>query len=372
MIKNFNLHKDFRELNLNGRYITNDSIYKLNDIYSFDALGKSTENRPVYYFKVGFGKIKLLIWSQMHGNESTSTRALFDALSYFLKIDKKTLSKLSLHIIPILNPDGAYKYKRENANNIDLNRDAIHLSQRESIILKDLYDKINPDFCFNLHDQRSIYSVSDTKKPSILSFLSPSIDINKSETDSRLISMKIISSVANRLSKLIPGHFSRYNDDFNENCVGDNFQSLKTPTILFESGHFKNDYSREVTRKYMSYALISAFVSIAFSEYEKFKSKDYYLIPKNTSYLSDILLRNVKLKKDGSIFRTNISIMYKEVLDVNSNEIKFDPFIDKKGVLKNMFGHLDLDFKQNNKTFNFNRNTISELMISINKLRKTQ
>ena len=268
MIKNFNLYKDFKELNLNGRYITNECIYKLNDIYSFKELGKSTENRPVYYFKVGSGKKKVLIWSQMHGNESTSTRALFDALSYFLKIDKKTLSKLSLHIIPILNPDGASKYKRENANNIDLNRDAIHLTQKESIILKDLYDKINPDFCFNLHDQRSIYSVSDSKKASILSFLSPSTDINKFETDSRLISMKIISSVANRLYKLIPGNFSRYNDDFNENCVGDTFQSLKTPTILFESGHFKNDYSREITRKHMSYALISAFISIAFREYE--------------------------------------------------------------------------------------------------------
>ena len=34
-----------------------------------------------------------------------------------------------------------------------------------------------------------------------------------------------------------------------------------------------------------------------------------------------------------------------------------------------MFGHLDLDFKKNNKTFKINRNTINELMISINKLR---
>tara|TARA_B100000768_G_scaffold181624_1_gene205448 strand:+ start:11137 stop:12255 length:1119 start_codon:yes stop_codon:yes gene_type:complete len=372
MIKNFNLYKDFKELNLNGRYITNDSIYKLNDIYSFKELGKSIENRSVYYFKLGSGKKKILIWSQMHGNESTSTRALFDALSYFLKIDKKTLSELSLCIIPILNPDGASTYKRENANNIDLNRDAFSLTQIESIILKDLYDKINPDFCFNLHDQRTIYSVFDTKKSSILSFLSPSADIDKSETDSRLISMKIISSVANRLSELIPGHFSRYNDDFNENCVGDTFQSLKTPTILFESGHFKNDYSREITRKYMSSAIISALKSIAFSEYEKFNHKDYYLIPENTSYLTDILLRNVKVNKKGNSFRTNISIMYKEVLDFNTKEIKFDPFIDKKGALKNMFGHLDLDFKKNKKTFYLNTNIINELMVYVDKLRIIQ
>lgn len=372
MIKDFNLYTEFKELDLYGRYITNDSIYKLNGIYSYEILGKSINNKPVYYFKVGSGDKKVLIWSQMHGNESTSTRALFDALSYFKKLDKKTLLKLSLHIVPILNPDGATKYTRENANNIDLNRDALSLTQKESIILRNLYDKINPDFCFNLHDQRSIYSVSDTKKPSILSFLSPSADINKAETGSRLISMKIISSIAYSLSELIPGHFSRYNDDFNENCVGDTFQSLKTPTILFESGHFKNDYVRENTRKYMSYAIISALNSIAYNQYKKFDYKDYYLIPENTSCLTDILLRNVKVVFEGNTFRTNISIMYKEVLDVKSNEIKFDPFIDKKGDLKNMFGHLDLDFKKHKKTFNINTNTITELMIYVNKLRIIQ
>jgi|TARA_B110000444_G_scaffold255994_1_gene291467 hypothetical protein len=372
MIKNFNLYKEFKESSLYGRYITNDSVYKLNDIYSYEELGKSIDNRPVYYFKLGSGKKKILIWSQMHGNESTSTRALFDALSYFLKIDNKTLSKLSLHIIPILNPDGASKYTRENANNTDLNRDAFYLTQTESIILKDLYDKVNPDFCFNLHDQRSIYSVSDTKKPSILSFSSPSADVDKYETGSRIISMRIISSIANRLSELIPGYFSRYNDDFNKNCVGDTFQSLKTPTILFESGHFENDYSRENSRKYMSYAIISALNSIAFRKFEKFDHNDYYLIPKNTSYLTDILLRNVKIFEKGNSYITNISIMYKEVLDVNSNEIKFNPYIYKKGTLKNMFGHLDLDFKKNKKTFNFNTNTITELMLYVNKLRIIQ
>lgn len=372
MIKDLNSYKKFKEPILYGRYITNDSIFKLNDQYSFSELGTSSDNKPVYYFKFGSGKKKILIWSQMHGNESTSTKALFDTLSYFSKLDNKTLSNLSLHIIPILNPDGASMYTRENFNKVDLNRDALLLSQKESILLRDLYNKINPDYCFNLHDQRSIYSVSDTKKPSILSFLSPSADINKSESKSRITSMKIISSIANSLSELIPGHFSRYNDDFNENCVGDTFQSLKTPTILFESGHFKDDYDREVTRKYMCIALISSLRSIAFNEFVDIDYKDYYLIPENTTYLTDILLRNVKVLKESKIYRTNISIMFNETLDHSLKEIKFNPYIDKKGNLANMFGHSDLDFKNVKKCFDLNTNILSDLLVYVNKLRIIQ
>ena len=135
MIKDLNSYKKFKEPILYGRYITNESIFKLNDQYSFSKLGTSSDNKPVYYFKFGSGKKKILIWSQMHGNESTSTKALFDTLSYFSKLDNKTLSNLSLHIIPILNPDGASMYTRENFNKVDLNRDALLLSQKESICL---------------------------------------------------------------------------------------------------------------------------------------------------------------------------------------------------------------------------------------------
>ena len=370
MIDNFVLYPSFKENKLYGRYITNDSIYKLNKLYRFKVLGRSVDEKPIYYFNFGSGKKKILIWSQMHGNESTSTRALFDALSYFSKFDNNTLLNITLHIIPILNPDGATNYSRENSNKIDLNRDAFDLTQKESRILKDLYIKINPDFCFNLHDQRSIYSVSNTNKPSVLSFLSPSANINKSETNSRIIAMKIISSLANRLSKLIPGCFSRYNDDFNINCVGDTFQSMKTPTILFESGHYKNDYTRENTRKYMSYALIHSLKSIAYDEFKEFNHKNYYSIPENDTSFRDILLRNVKIRQKEKSFRTDITIMYKEVFETSSNKINLVPYIDKIGNLISMFGHLDLDFKNNERIFNIDN--INNLMEEVNKLRIIQ
>ena len=362
----FDKYDKFRIKSLFGRYITNDSISQLTEMSPYLEIGKSCNNLPIYYLKLGSGPIKILIWSQMHGNESTSTKALFDTISYFQNIEKKCLSYFTLHIIPILNPDGSLLYTRENFNKIDLNRDASSLSQNESVVLRDLYNKIVPDFCFNLHDQRSIYSVANTNKSSILSFLSPAADLKKSETNSRITSMRVISSIKNQLNKLINGHISRYKDDYNPNCVGDTFQSLNTPTLLFESGHFENDYNRENSRKFMCFALITAIISITTNEYQQIDYKEYYSIPENTTYLSDIFLRNVKINDGTNEYRTNISIMYNEVLDKITNTIKFEPYIDKKGELKNVFGHYELDFTNNHEIFNDNSNLINNLMLQLN------
>ena len=61
----------------------------------------------------------------------------------------------------MLNPDGADAYTRVNANLVDLNRDAQNLSQPESKILRNAFNKIKPDFI--LHYASEIF---DTYKKS--------------------------------------------------------------------------------------------------------------------------------------------------------------------------------------------------------------
>ena len=63
----------------------------------------------------------------------------------------------------------------------------------------------------------------------------------------------------NELQKYIPNQVGRFDDSFNINCIGDMFQSLNVPTILFEAGHYQGDYEREETRKYIFVALMSSF-----------------------------------------------------------------------------------------------------------------
>ena len=131
---------------ITGRQITLQSILTLIQQFGAKQIGVSVEKRPIHEIVMGSGPIKILLWSQMHGNESTSTKAIFDCLSYLHKIDNSLLSLLNLKIIPILNPDGANVYSRENHNNIDLNRDSVNLSQPESILLRELYNDFKPDF----------------------------------------------------------------------------------------------------------------------------------------------------------------------------------------------------------------------------------
>jgi len=361
-IRNYSKYKNHQ---IQERYLTNESLFKLDLSKNLKPIGRSVNKLPIYYLKLGNGPIKILVWSQMHGNETTSTRALLDLITFLNMYGSNYLKKISLHVIPILNPDGALNYTRTNFNGIDLNRDALALSQPESILLNKMYHSINPHFCFNLHDQRSIYSVSNSKKSSVLSFLSPSVDEMKSDTDSRIKSMKIISSIEKKLNKLIEGHISRFKDDYNPNCVGDTFQSLGTPTILFESGQYGLDYSRENTRNYMCFALITAIKSIASENYDLNDYNSYYSIPPNEELFFDILLRNIKIPKNNTFERVDIGVYFNERLDEKTKKITFSPVISKIGNLKLMTGHKEIDFSNNHTIHEITNENLFEFIKNV-------
>jgi len=330
---------------LNGRYVTNNHIlpllraFTLN--YSFSVIGKSEQQKPIYSIDYGVGSIKILIWSQMHGNESTTTKSLFDCLNIFNSMDDELFYKsFKIKIIPILNPDGAVFYNRYNSNNIDLNRDADNLTQIESRILMNVFNEFKPNFCFNMHDQRSIYSAGDSNNPATLSFLSPSQDINRSISHNRKIAMQIIAKVSNELNELIPNQISRFDDAFNINCTGDKFQSLGVATILFEAGHFQNDYSREMSRKYMTIAIYETLLSIFDKSYLSYNTDNYFKIPENKPLFLDLIIKNVALNKNtNDLF--DIGILFKEIFD-NGN-ISLIPTVVKIENLNSFFGHRIID-----------------------------
>ena len=153
------LFQHYKTNTLSGRYITLDNIepilQQLNTNNQLEVVGQSVLNRPIYAYTIGQGATKILMWSQMHGNESTTTKALFDFL-FFLNGNTETAKQWLTHFrfmcLPMLNPDGAKVYTRENANGIDLNRDAQDLSQPESISLRTCFDQLKPHYCYNLHD----------------------------------------------------------------------------------------------------------------------------------------------------------------------------------------------------------------------------
>lgn len=311
------------------------------DSYSFSFLGSSVENRSIYGLKIGHGDFKILAWSQMHGNESTTTRAILDLLKS--KDLFKLLEGISLYIIPVLNPDGAHHWTRNNANDVDLNRDAQDLSQPESIILRDALDFFNPDLALNLHGQRTIYGVESNALPCQLSFLSPSADEKKSITPARVTSMNLINLIVNSLKFSMNAAIGRYDDSFNINCWGDYCQSIEIPCILFEAGHAGDDYSRDVVKNLIVDALkvVLSTATASFDFEHDAVVSEYFELPEVRKNHVDLLIKNM-ISKNGSM---DIAIMYHE--QVINGHLEFVPMIYAINEKSIHYGHSVIELTDN-------------------------
>ncbi|CAN5408562.1 M14 family metallopeptidase [soil metagenome] len=351
----FGKYADFRNQNLSGRYVNFDHIKDLLDAlgenFLVEQIGISKLGEPVFSISFGNGNTRVLAWSQMHGNETTTTKAVFDLLNAFQKFPNDAMLQGILEtqrilIIPMLNPDGARKYTRENANNIDLNRDALSLSEVESKILRKTFQSFKPDFCFNLHDQRTIFSAGRNPNPATLSFLTPAMDEERAVHPERKISMQLIAAIAADLYQFIPGQIGRYSDEFNPNCTGDTFQTLGIPTVLFEAGHYLNDYPREKTREFITISLLSALNSLATVSWQGFSAQQYFDIPENKKMFYDIILRNVQNDKN----LVDVGIQFKEILE--GDAINFIPYVDKIKAQLDYYGHKEINCQGEEVTSN--------------------
>ena len=345
------LFSQYKEETIQGRYITLDSIepllQKLNTNDQLKIIGKSVLGKPIYSYEIGEGKTKIFLWSQMHGNESTTTKSLFDFLNVLhsgSELAQQLLNAFTFCSIPMLNPDGATLYTRVNANKVDLNRDSQELTQPESKLLRAIFESFKPDYCFNLHDQRTIFGVNTTGKPATLSFLAPSYNEEREINESRLQAINLIASINEVLQEYLPNQIGRFDDSFNINCIGDMFQYLGVPTLLFEAGHFADDYEREKTRKYVFMALIASFKTLSENVIVSNGIDIYLNIPQNKAVFYDFIYKNIKINYDGIEKITNFAAQYKE--ELIENQICFNAYISEIGNLDGYFGHFEYNAKE--------------------------
>ena len=346
------LFSEFKEVNLFGRYITLEDIEPLLMKFSsgdnLKIIGHSVLGKPIYKYEFGSGKTRILLWSQMHGNESTTTKALFDFINLLngnSEFAKKLLNRFTFCCLPMVNPDGASFYTRENANKIDLNRDSQTLSQPESKLLRETFENFKPHFCYNLHDQRTIFGVGNgVDKPATVSFLAPSYNEERDINVARQKAIEVIVEMNRVLQTYIPNQLGRFDDSFNINCVGDTFQSLNVPTILIEAGHFHNDYNREFSRKYVFIALIVGFKYIYENDIVSNKIEEYLNISHNKICFYDFIYKNIKINYDNNKLITNFAIQYKE--ELIDNHLYFNAYIAYIGDLKGFSGHFEYDAEE--------------------------
>ncbi len=348
-------YEKFKEQTLTHRRFKHSDIVPLieqlknNKDFTVNKVGSSVEGRDLFLISIGHGEKKIFMWSQMHGDEPTATAALFDIFNFFndssySQIKKHILSKVKLYFLPMVNPDGAERFKRRNLFDIDINRDASRLQTPEAIILKEVFESLKADFGFNLHDQDPRYSVGNSFKSAAISFLAPAFNFEKDIDPVREKSILLIGRLTQMLSKFIPGHIARYSDDYEPRAFGDNFQKWGTSTILVESGGWKDDPEKQYLRKLNFLLLICSFKEIADNSYSTESADTYNNIPFNDKYLFDILLRNMTLKHNDLELKIDIAINFIEFASDNYNIIHKRSSIQDIGDMSVFYGFEEFDF----------------------------
>jgi hypothetical protein len=320
------------------------------NLFTTTPVGTSAEGRTISMLTYGSGPTKVLLWSQMHGDEATATMALMDILNFFAHAPDHFVStaireKLTLFIIPMLNPDGAERFQRRTAQLIDMNRDALRLETPEARILKKVRDEQKPHFAFNLHDQDPRYTVGQTKKVSAIALLAPAFDEARADNEVRLPAKHLAAAFAAVMGQFIPGHVSKYDDTFEPRAFGDNVQRWGTSTVLVESGGWPGDREKMFIRKLNYVGLLTSLTALATGEYRNVDRSLYESLPFNTKYLYDVIIRNVTFQAAASVpaVRADIGIVIDEQAQTESGSVELIAKVADLGDLSTFGAFEDLD-----------------------------
>ncbi len=276
------------------------------DLVAMEKVGDSLEGRSINHVTVGAGPFGVLLWSQMHGDEATATSALFDVLEYLRRHRQepavaRILSQLTLHIVPMLNPDGAERFERRNAQSIDINRDALRLQTPEGKVLKALRDRFNPRVGFNLHNQSWRTSVGSPPRPASISLLSVAYDEARTENAGRKLTKQLCAVIRDALEPFAPEQIGRYDDEFEVRAFGDNITLWGTPVVLIETGPWPAAEPDAALLRLNFVAIVAALDALATGAVDRADPQRYESLPMNESKMFSIIVRNATVISGGGI-----------------------------------------------------------------------
>jgi hypothetical protein len=319
------------------------------DLFSLEEIGRSVEGRSLYHLWFGRGPLHVLLWSQMHGDEPTATAALFDVYEYVWRHRRepqvtRLLDGLTIHTVPMLNPDGAERFQRRNAQGIDINRDALLLQSPEGLALKALRDRLQPSLGFNLHNQNWRTSVGKTGKPATISLLAVAFDEARSDNPGRILAKRICAVIRDALEPLAPGQIARYDDEFEVRAFGDNLTRWGTPIVLVETGAFAGLQPDAALVRLNFVAIISALDALASGRATRADPSRYESLPMNDSGLFYQLVRNATIAPGTGVtpFKGDVGVVIsrKVVQEGGTLRLRATTRIDDLGDLR-VFGALE-------------------------------
>lgn len=202
-------------------------------------IGRSFEGRPIVLLVLGDGPKKAMMWSQMHGDEPTHTAMLLNLLKMLLEPNtpaERILRGLTIGMILPLNPDGAERNTRQNAQGIDINRDALEFATPEGRAFRDTVLEFKPDYGFNLHNQGRRTAIASPLGPASVSLLVPPLDPQDTQTDSVRVANRVAATFLERVRAACGGRVTRYDADFMARAFGEWVQQQGVSVILVEAG----------------------------------------------------------------------------------------------------------------------------------------
>jgi len=274
-------------------------------------VGQSFLGRSIQMMTIGEGPMKVLLWSQMHGNEPSATPALVDIAHYLLGHadepgPRAILDNLTLLMIPMLNPDGTELYVRRNAQAIDINRDALNLTTPEGRALKAVRDQHEPMLGFNLHDQDRRKAVGDSGVLATNAVLAVAGDPEGTVTPGRLRAKRACSAIVKALAPFMPGGMARYDEDWSPRAFGDNITAWGTPVVLIESGGLPAGHPFTDLTRLNFVALLTVLQDLVADDLAQHDPEIYEHLPRNqTNAWADVVVR------DGYLLQPGTSLTYR-------------------------------------------------------------
>ncbi len=283
-------------------------------------IGSSIEGRPLRRIDFGDGSTTVLLWSQMHGDESTASRALLDVFDYLLRNPadarvRRIESQLAVTFVPVLNPDGAGRFVRHNAVGIDINRDARVLATPEGLALKAVRDAIDAEWGFNLHDQNIRTRRGRSDEGVEIALLAP--PPGDGETSPANQNAKHLAAlIVHSLRPVVGDAIARYSETFNPRAFGDLMTQWGTATVLIESGGSTADPDKERPRRANFVAILAALDAIATGTWKEVSQDAYAGLPPNGRSVIDLLIVGGSIVLPGrEPIRADLSVRFADPLD---------------------------------------------------------
>lgn len=99
-------------------------------------------------------KVNVLYQSQIHGNEPAACDGALEVLKAFCEQEalQKLLDDVNVVVIPRMNPEAAYLYRRMAYDNIDLNRDHMACEAYETRLVHQIFRFLEPEVVLDGHE----------------------------------------------------------------------------------------------------------------------------------------------------------------------------------------------------------------------------